>query len=97
MPLVPLVVNLQKALSVCRLSVLPVGTSAEAALLSGETNLSFPAEETLDRQKKERRHGIRNARQYRSPGLETLLRNHDLRGRQRDLQGHQRCRPGRGR
>ncbi len=36
-----------------------------------------------------------NARQYKSPGFETLLRSHDLRGRQRNLQGHQlRC-PGR--
>ena len=36
-----------------------------------------------------------NARQYKSPGFETLLRSHDLWGRQRNLQGHQlRC-PGR--
>ena len=31
--------------------------------------------------KKGKHHEIRNARQYRSPGFETLLRNHDIRGR----------------
>ena len=36
---------------------------------------------------KGKRHGIRDARQYRSPGFETLLRNHDIRGRQGALQG----------
>ncbi len=33
------------------------------------------------------RHGIRNARQHRSPGFEILPWNHDIRGRERALQG----------
>src|SRR6202035_3621711 len=42
-------------------------------------------------------HGIRNARQYGSPGFETLLRDYDIRGRQRPLHGYQYRGPGRGR
>jgi hypothetical protein len=40
-------------------------------------------------------YGIRNARQYRSAGFETLLRNHDIRERERALQGDQLRWPGR--
>src|SRR6476659_1606486 len=49
---------------------------------------TLPAKETSASQER-KHHGIRNARQYRSSGFETLLRNHDIRGRQRALQGHQ--------
>jgi hypothetical protein len=34
-------------------------------------------------------YGIRNTRRYRCPGFETLLRNHDIRRREKALQGHQ--------
>src|SRR6202051_1014199 len=40
-------------------------------------------------QQLEGHHEIRNARQYGSPGFETLLRDYDIRGRQRPLQGYQ--------
>jgi Aldo/keto reductase family len=39
--------------------------------------------------KKGKRHEIRNARQYGSSGFKALLRNHDIRGWQRALQGPQ--------
>src|ERR1700731_4502301 len=42
-------------------------------------------------------HGIHNARQYGSPGFETLLRDYDIRGRQRPLQSYQYRGPSRGR
>jgi aryl-alcohol dehydrogenase-like predicted oxidoreductase len=45
--------------------------------------------------KKGKHYGIRNARQYRSAGFETLLRNHDIRERERALQGDQLRWPGR--
>ena len=72
-----------------------VSNGLEQAQAQALMATTLPAKETSASQER-KHHGIRNARQYRSSGFETLLRNHDIRGRQRALQGHQLRWPGRG-